>query len=158
MARITGCLLLILLLSSTFAQTEFKKSPVAKTDVTVKVNEKIQTKFHKFFAHAENVKWYELDNNFLVKFFMNDQQQRALFTKKAALIYHISYGSEKNLPAEVRGLVKSAYFDYNITTTIKVEENNRKAWIVNMEDAKSLISVMVENGEMEETQHIQKSK
>ncbi len=64
----------------------------------------------------------------LAKFIMDDQQNTALFNKKGYLLYHIAYGSESNLPAELRKQVKSAYVDFNITKAIKVEEDDRTIW------------------------------
>ncbi len=40
---------------------------------------------------------------------------------------------------------------------IKVEVDNREIWVVNMEDKKNLITVRVEDGEMEEVKNLQKS-
>jgi hypothetical protein len=132
-------------------------SPVAFTVANFKVSEKTQTEFYKLFADAENVRWYEQDKKILVKFAMNDQKHQALLNKKGSLIYDITFGSEKNLPTDVRKLVKSTYFDYNITLTFKVEEDNRTIWVVNMEDDKNLITVRVEDGEMEEVKNLRKS-
>jgi hypothetical protein len=157
-SRISGCLLSILFASSSFAQTNYiALSPIAISGVNLKVSEKIQTGFYKSFKGAENVKWYEQDKNILATFSMNEMNHRTLLNKKGGVIYHISYGSEKNLPAEVRKIVKSTYFDYNITLTFKVEEDNRTIWMVNMEDDKTLITVRVENEEMEEVRKLQKS-
>jgi hypothetical protein len=156
--RICGCILSILLVSSSFAQSDFKTlPPVVVTDAKVKISEKIWTEFYRVFKNAETVKWYEIDKNFLVKFFMDNQEQRALFNKRGGLIYHISYGSEKNLPTEIRRMVKTNYLDYNITMAIKVCENDRTIWVVNLEDAKSLVLVRVEDSEMEEIHNFQKS-
>lgn len=157
-SRIGGCLLSIVFASSCFAQSNYiALSPIAVSGANFKVSEKIQTEFYKTFTGAENVKWYELDRKILVKFSMNEMNHRTLLNKKGGMIYHISYGSEKNLPAEVRKIVKSTYFDYKITMAVKVEEDNRAIWVVDMEDDKTLITVRVENEEMEEVRKLQKS-
>ncbi len=158
-SRISGCFLSILLVSSSFAQADFATRPqVVITGADVKVNEKILTEFSRFFANAENVRWYDdVYKKFVVKFFMDDQNHQVLLTKKGNLVYHISYGSEKHLPAEVRKMIKSEYYDYRITLAIKVEEDNRTIWVVNMEDDKSLIIARVEDGVMEEVRNLRKS-
>ena len=154
---VSGFLFSIVLVSSSFAQSTFKPLPVVAEAGNAKVIEKIQNAFNSQFANAENARWYEVDKNFLVEFFKDDQEQRALFTKKGYLIYHISYGSEKHLPPKVRTLVKSTYFDYNITRVIKVNEDKRLVWFVNLEDNKSFFLVKVEDGEMEEAKRYQKT-
>jgi len=157
-SRISGCLLSILFASSSFAQSNYiALSPIAISGVNLKVSEKIQTEFYKSFTNAENVKWYEQDKKILATFSMNEMGHRTLLNKKGGVIYHISYGSEKNLPAEVRKIVKSTYFDYKITMAVKVEEDNRTIWVVDMEDDKTLITVRVEDNEMEEVRKLQKS-
>ena len=157
-SRISGCLLSILFASSSFAQSNYiALSPIAISGVNLKVSEKIQTGFYKSFTGAENAKWYEQDKKILATFSMNEMNHRTLLSKKGVVIYHISYGSEKNLPAEVRKIVKSTYFDYKITMAVKVEEKNRAIWVVDMEDDKTLITVRVEDDEMEEVRKLQKS-
>lgn len=86
-----------------------------------------------------------------------DEQNRALFTKKGQLIYHITYGYEKSLPEDLRKQVKNIYNDYEITGAIKVKEAGREIWVVNLEGANNLILLRLEDGEMEEVQKLQKS-
>lgn len=114
------------------------------------VTEKVTESFNSFFKDAYDQRWFKADKNFLVKFMASDQKNTALFKKNGNLIYHISYGHEKDLPAEIRKLVKSNYVDFSITSAIKVEQDDRKIWVVNLEDAKKLILVRVENEELEE--------
>ena len=163
--RISGCLLSILITCSSFAQivsssytqTDEKLSPVTVTSPDLKTIEHIKTEFNRQFAGATDVRWYDLDKKFLARFFMNDQKHQSLFNKKGTLIYDISYGTEKNLPTDIRKQVKSTYFDYSITLVYKVEEDKRMIWVVNMEDNKTLITVRIEDGEMEEVRKLQKS-
>jgi hypothetical protein len=164
--RISGCLLSILITGSSFAQivsssykqTDYEKlSPVTVTSPDFKTIEHIKTEFNKQFTGATDDRWYDLDKKFLVRFYMNDQKHQSLFNKKGLLIYDISFGTEKNLPTDVRKQVKSIYFDYSITLVFKVEEDKRTIWVVNMEDNKTLITVRVEDGEMEEVKNLQKS-
>ena len=63
-----------------------------------------------------------------------------------------------HLPAETRKLVKSAYLDHTIAMAIEVKEDDRTIWVIRLEDTTNLIFVRVENGEIEETKHYQKSK
>jgi hypothetical protein len=42
-------------------------------------------------------------------------------------------------------------------SAIKVEENNRMIWVVQMEDEKTNLTVRLENGEMEEVRQFIKS-
>ncbi len=149
----------IFLAYGAFAQEPGMKTlpPIKITTTAAKVDQRVWNSFRKSFEQAEEVKWYNLDKNLLAKFIMDDQQNTALFNKKGYLLYHIAYGSESNLPAELRKQVKSAYVDFNITKAIKVEEDDRTIWVVNLEDANNLILVRLENGELEEVKNLKKS-
>lgn len=122
------------------------------------ISAKINKAFNQFFAGATNLRWYEIDKKFLVKFIMNDQENRALFTKNGQLVYHITYGTEGFLPKDVRHLVKTKYYDQKITRVLKVNQNDRNIWVISMEDAKDIIMARVEDMELEETQRLTKTK
>jgi hypothetical protein len=145
---------------SSFAQEgSFKElPPITITATTTNVSAKVNKMFSQYFQNATNLTWYEIDKKFLVKFIQNDQENRALFTRSGNLVYHISYGTEKDLPAEVRHLVKSTYYDQSINRILKVNQDERNIWVISLEDAKQYIMVRVENLELEETQRMQKSK
>jgi hypothetical protein len=131
--------------------------PVTITATHKNVPQKVWRNFREYFSDTENPSWYMVNKDFLIKFMTDDNLNHALFTKRGNLVYHISYGYEKNLPEDIRRLVKSSYYDYNIIRAIKVTEANRLIWIVNLEDARNLILVRLEEGELEEVQKIEKS-
>jgi len=135
-----------------------KELPEVTVTATKKtIPEHVWKSFESYFANAQNPTWYSINKNYLIKFMTDDNLNHALFTEKGKLVYHISYGYEKNLPTDVRKLVKSSYYDYDITRAIKVTEGNRLIWVVNLEDAKTLVLVRVEQDEMEEVQRVNKS-
>jgi hypothetical protein len=162
----SACFYIITALSITFFQTgrlaaqDSIKSlpPVIVKATTTKVSGKIWKGFSKYFNEAEMpMSWYRVNKNYLVKFMIYDEQNRALFSKKGKLIYHISYGYEKNLPPEISAMVKEAYSDYNVTRAIKVDEAGRTIWVVNIETASIIKLLRIEDDEMEEVQNMQKS-
>ena len=120
------------------------------------VGAKVNKAFSRRFPKASNMKWYQLDKQFLVKFIEKDQENRALFSRNGYMVYHIRYGDEQHLPKDVRTLVKSNYFDQTITRVIQVNQDNRNIWVVSMEDPKDYIWVRVEDMGLEETQRIEK--
>lgn len=124
----------------------------------ITVSTKVLGAFVKSFENATSVNWSRVGKDFLATFKIAEKERRALFTKKGNMIYSIVYGIEADLPAETRRLVKSVYIDHTIGVAIEVKEDNRTIWVVRLEDATSLIFVSVENGEMKETKHYQKSK
>jgi hypothetical protein len=97
---------------------------------------------------------------YLVLFVKNENVNKALYDVKGNLIYTIYYGSEKDLPRDVRRLVRREYvgFEYNILQAIEVNEDNRNIWVINLSDDKSLITARVEDGIIEEVKHYRRSK
>jgi len=156
------CVGLVSILSPhiSFAQeVNFKELPPITISATASnVSAKVTRAFGQYFKDATHLRWYEIDKKFLVKFIQDDQENRALFTGKGQLVYHVSYGTEKHLPAEVRNLVKSNYYDQTINRVLKVNQDDRNIWVISMEDAKQYVMVRVENMELEETQRMLKSK
>jgi hypothetical protein len=157
------CMLLVLVVgvASSSAQDSAKiKSlpPVTVTSTTKKIPPDVWKGFSGYFNEAENPRWYGMNKDYLVKFMIYDEQNRALFTKKGKLVYHISYGYEKSLPEVLRSQIKNSYSDYDISRAIKVQEAGREIWVVNLEDAQNIILIRLENGEMEELQQLQKSR
>ena len=159
---ICGGLVSLLSVNSSFAQDEtFKELPpitISATSSNVSVSATVNKAFEQFFTNATHIRWYEINKKFLVKFIQNDQENRALFTKNGVLVYHISYGTEKHLPSEVRDLIKRNYYDQSITRVLKVNQDKRNIWVVSLEDAKDYIMARVEDMELEETQRMHKSK
>ena len=161
--NLIGCgLVTIASVYSSFSQEgtikELPAITITASSSSAVVNAKINKAFSQFFAGATNLRWYEIDKKFLVKFIMNDQENRALFTKNGQLVYHITYGSEDFLPKDVRHLVKTKYYDQKITRVLKVNQDDRNIWVISMEDARNLIMVRVEDMELEETQRMTKTK
>lgn len=120
------------------------------------VNKEIDKVFRKTFPDALNLKWYEVNKFYLVKFIENDVKQHALFTKNGVMKYNISYGNENHLPADMLTKIKEAYNEYNITRVANVKEAGRNIWVINLDNMKHLVLVRMEDGEMEEVKKIEK--
>ena len=118
---------------------------------------KVQSAFSNYFKNAANESWSKINKNYYVNFTVDGNKNRAMLTKAGNLIYTIFYGSEKDLPKEVRKQIKGTYYDYSIMSAIKVQQNNRMIWVVQMEDEKTNLTVRVEDGEMEEVRQFIKS-
>ena len=151
-SKLTGSLLALSFVSSAFSQ-DIKTLPAVTVEASTAiaaVNAQITKSFTADFKDAVGVKWYKLNKNYLATFITGDMNNSALYGKHGYLIYNIGYGQEKNLPKEVRGVIKSVYYDYKITSIIKVNQDAREVWIVNMQDDKKLIIARVEDGVMDE--------
>ena len=158
--RYCAWLVSILFVSSSFAQTADGLKdlpPKTITSTASRISEKLNRSFRQNFKDALNPRWFEIEQNFLVKFIIDDKENRALFTKNGILVYHISTGIERHLPSEVIKLVKSTYYDYSIKTIHSVFQNNSSCWVVSMEGDKNWVIVHVKNDEMTEVKKYKKT-
>jgi hypothetical protein len=153
-SRFCGLLFATLFVVNSFAQvSEFKNlQPSMLNDSHIKVYENILDEFQKQFTGAENIRWMRVDKNFLSTFTKGDQEYKVLFTPQAGVVYKISYGKEKHLPVAMRKAVKRMYVEFVISSAIKVEEAERTIWVIYLEDDTTMVSVRVENDEIEQTQ------
>ncbi len=115
-------------------------------------NIKVQRSFISYFGENTENNWSMAGKYFLNCFNVNGLLNYAWFTKNGKLINVTTYGTEKDLPADVRKIVKSKYYDYKIAVAIEVKEDNRDIWVVQLDNASEQITVRVEDGEMEQVQ------
>lgn len=135
---------------SSFAQDVKSLPPVTVTATTstTAINSKLARIFESDFQNAVSPTWYKVNKNYLVYFITEDVSNKALYRKNGHLIYHFAYGFEKNLPEDLRTMVKDAYPKYDITSVIQVREYDRELWLVNLQDYDKLMIARLENGQM----------
>jgi|KBSSwiStaDraftv2_1062776.scaffolds.fasta_scaffold450944_2 hypothetical protein len=159
-STLRNCLLSLTLFGVSNAQGELNKEvPSVETPPSSPapyVSTKVDRAFASYFKNVTNLSWYEIKGKYLIKFKMEGRENKALFTRNGQLVYHITYGTESFLPAEVRRLIKSEYYDQKITRVLNVNQDQRNIWLVHMEDEKEFIIARVEDGELEETKRMEK--
>lgn len=129
-------------------------TPVA----TESVSNKIAKSFKKYFGEQAEQNWSIVGNNFLNRFHVNGVLTNSMFDKNGNLIYTIRYGTEQDMPEDVKRIVKSEYYDYSITMAVNVNESKRDIWVVTLVNATQQLTVRVEDGDMEQVQEINISK
>ena len=144
--------------NSVFAQIQLKEVTISSEPIKATVSQKVSEAFASLFKGAEAPKWYKSDQNYVVDFIMNNQVNKAEFTKKGYMVYHMAFGSEKQMPADIRTIVKSKYFDFSINSTVRITYEEKSAWIVNIEDARQFLVVRVVDGVMDIVDKIAKTE
>jgi hypothetical protein len=139
------------------AQVQLKEVTVSSAPTKAVVSKQVSESFASLFKGAEAPKWFEADKNYVVDFIMDDQVNKAEFTRKGRLVYHMVFGSEKHMPGDIRTIVKSKYFDFAINSTLKVNIDDQSAWIVNIEDANQFFVLRVVDGVMDVLETIKKT-
>jgi hypothetical protein len=69
----------------------------------------------------------------------------------------MAFGNEKQMPVDIRTIVKSKYFDFAINSTVKVSYQEKSAWIVNVEDTEQFFVLRVVDGVMDVLDTIKKT-
>ncbi|WP_222943867.1 hypothetical protein [Pedobacter sp. N36a] len=105
------------------------------------VSERVSNSFSELFKEATALQWFEVNKRFVVNFILNDQKNKAVFTKTGELVYHLSYGTEKDISDEIRKHVHNQYEDYNITSGIKVRTADVIVWLLNIENSKQILVI-----------------
>ncbi|WGQ12415.1 hypothetical protein QG516_12345 [Pedobacter gandavensis] len=120
------------------------------------VSERVSNSFNELFKEATAPKWFEVNKRFVVNFILNDQKNKAVFTKTGELVYHLSYGSEKDVPDQIRKKIQNQYKDYNITSGIKVRTANVTLWVLNIENSKQILVIRAADDDISVIDRIKK--
>lgn len=106
--------------------------------------------FLKKYENARDAVWYGVKNGFVVRFWIDSMLGRAAYTTRGQWIYTIKQYKEKEMPRDVRAIIKSNYYDYAITLVEEIEQPNAAVrYLVHMQDEVSWKNVMVADGQME---------
>jgi hypothetical protein len=151
-----SALLLALGGNSASAQIQLKEVSISGGPTRASVSQKVSDSFNSLFKGAKAPKWFEADKNYVVDFILNDQVNKAEFTKKGRLVYHMAFGNEKQMPTDIRTMVKSKYFDFAINSTVEINYEEKSAWIVNVEDDQQFLVIRVADGVMDVLDKIEK--
>jgi hypothetical protein len=139
------------------AQIQLKEVTISSAPTKATVSKQVSDSFASLFKGAEEPKWFEADKNYVVDFILNNQVNKAEFTRKGHLVYHMAFGNEKQMPVDIRTIVKSKYFDFAINSTVKVSYQEKSAWIVNVEDTEQFFVLRVVDGVMDVLDTIKKT-
>jgi hypothetical protein len=113
------------------------------------VNTKALRYFKKQYKDINNEKWYTLTNGYLAEFNGSSSNNLVVYDKKGNWKFTISYYDEKNLPPEIRSIVKPVYYDYTISRVEEIHVDDKIIYLVHIQNETSLKTVRVCNGEME---------
>jgi len=158
------CAVLILsspaLVNNAYAQNAQSAQMATEIEIPADViNSKAVRDFSTQFKQAANEAWFVTDGGFVVKFKQDGVETRADYNKKGNWLHTIRTYDENKLPADVRHLVKSSYYDYDIVQVQEIEKpSNVFTYIVHLEGKTKLINLRISDEHMEEWQKFDKSK
>jgi hypothetical protein len=144
-------------LSPAMELTKYSNNEIAEINSVTELNQKATRDFKKTFRDVNNEKWYTIKNGFLAEFSLNTTKNRVVYDKKGNWKYTVSYYEEKNLPAEIKAIVKPVYYDYTISRVEEIHANDQVIYFVHVQNDSRLKTLRVCEGEMELTEDLPKS-
>jgi hypothetical protein len=108
---------------------------------------------------AANAEWMTVETGFVVKFTdKNNSHCRSVYNSRGQFVYTVKQYHENNLPRDVRGMIKSQYYDYTITLVEEITERLKPlVYVVHLEDANTLKNIRVSEREMEVLEEYRKN-
>jgi hypothetical protein len=125
-----------------------------------KVHVRAMRDFLKRDEAAANADWNVVESGYVVKYTgKNNSKCRTVYNSRGEFVYTIRQYYENVMPRDVRGIVKSQYYDYAITVIEEIEERMKPlVYIVHLEDSTTLKNVRVCDREMEVLEEYNKTK
>ena len=110
------------------------------------------------FKQATNTRWNIIDGGYVAKFDLPAMEFQVGYDKRGEWTYTIRTYHEKQMARDVRGMVKSIYYDFSIVQVKEVEQFNFEGivYVVYLEDDSCWKTIRVYNGEMEEMKMLYK--
>ncbi len=117
------------------------------------------------YRNVPDVKWLKsVDGLFVARFTDKNIQTCVMYNEKGYYEYTLRNYNEDKLPADVRHLIKSNYYDFSIFYISEVEKNNKLTYTIGIEDKRSKDNILckiirVRDGKMEVLkEHLKKAE
>lgn len=110
---------------------------------------KAAREFYKRHGEDKDEKWYKFPGGYLAEFLDGEIETKMVFDKRGNWTYTLRQYTEKQLPAEVRALVKSIYYDFTIGWVKEVIQFQSLVYVVHIDNAPEWKDLVVRDGEIE---------
>lgn len=128
--------------------------PASRNEISAKA----QRNFLKNYKDATGAEWKKVSTGFVVTFKQQDTKTSVFYTRNGIVDCTINYYSADKLPENVRHLVKTNFYDYEIGFVTEVNKNGITSYLVKIEDSTSIKTVKVIGGEWEVVEELRKEK
>lgn len=124
-----------------------------------RVSPTVVRSFLKTYKDVSDEQWIEVKEGFVALFNFNGMDYQVAYGKKGALLRTIRSYDEEKMPGDIRHIVKSTYYDYQINRVHEIETPfNPVTYVIQLIGKKEVINLGVQDGEMEELEKFKKSK
>ncbi|MFT3681042.1 MAG: hypothetical protein QM791_12260 [Ferruginibacter sp.] len=115
--------------------------PVSKKDV----NAKVVKSFYRSYGEQTAANWTRTARGFNVTFKNDGVNTLVYYTPGGREESKLRFYFENKLPAEVRHIVKSNFYDYSILYVTEVQKNDATAFYIKMQDSSTLKTIRLVN-------------
>lgn len=124
------------------------------------VSAKALKDFSKWCNKASDCRWYSATGKGSIVFYqVGEKKGRRSYDQKGNFVYNILTYGEESLPVEVRDLIKRTYYQgYQIDLAQEVETIDKKYFVVNISDDRTIKILSVFDGEVNELNNLTKSR
>lgn len=122
------------------------------------INSKAIKHFGKSYHKQNNAAWFAVSDGFVAIFSADGIKTKMYYDTKGRPVGEVRTYQEDKLPKEIRHMVKSTYYDFNIFVVDEVTLGTAKVYLVKIEDSKSFKTIRIQDDEMTETEAFNKSK
>lgn len=120
------------------------------------VHSKALRLFDKDYKDVEKVNWFVLDDGYLARFMTDGVLNKVYYGKKGNWIGSTQQYNESKLSKEVRHIVKSHYYDFDISTVVEINTLGKVIYYVVMHNSTELLKVRVMDREIEVLERFKK--
>ncbi len=113
-----------------------------------KVNKKTMRQFVGWYKDTRDENWYHVNSGIVVKFEENGLEKMAAFNTKGYWLFTIIYLDENKIPARIRWLVRSRFYDYKIAEIEQIESPSSNIYLVHMQNDSSWMNLRIHNEEI----------
>jgi hypothetical protein len=133
--------------------------PTSHGTTTVSISTKAIKDFTKTYKNADKVGWFIIKDGYLAEFKQDGIATKVFYDRKGRWVGNLRSYFEDKLPGNIRHLVKSHYYDFNIYYVQEVTVNDGIiVYLVKIEDKTSFKTIRVQDGEMDEMEAFKKSE
>ncbi|HEX4851369.1 MAG TPA: hypothetical protein VFV08_11210 [Puia sp.] len=110
------------------------------------VDEKLLKSFKETFPKAEQVKWEEFTDNYIVNFVVLGIRERISYDKEGNFINATRYYTEENLPLNIFCKIKKKYPNQKVFGVTEVETEASVEYYVKLDDGSNWTTVKSDSG------------
>jgi len=117
---------------------------------------KATSHFWDNYGESRQENWYPLTDGFLAEFTEGNVLTKVVYRKNGNWVYTIRQYTEKELPGDVRALVKQAYYDDTIGIVKEVIQAGNTTYLIHIDNGPRWKTIRVRDDEMEVVQDFRK--